>query len=118
MRFAIPPSGTPIPPLTAAVSTGCALNGATIDDAIAMNGGFAERVGASTALVASRSFGGPRNPINSGVGYLISFPSFDDFGAAWDELQQNRPIPNPDNPISCSGLSLWAQYLIHQRATN
>ena len=118
VRFAIPPTGTPIPPLTAAVSTSCALNGATIDDAVAMHSAFAERVGASIALVSSRSFGGPQRPIGSTVGYLVSFPSFDDFGAAWDQLQQNPAAPNPENPISCNSPSLWAAYLIYQSTTN
>ena len=119
VRFATPANpGAAIPPLTAAVTVGCALNGATIDDAVAMNGAFAERVGASVGLVSSRSFGGPRRPFNSGVGYMINFPSFDDFGTAWDELQQNPTAPDPDNPISCSGASLWAQYLIHQTTAN
>jgi hypothetical protein len=115
VRFATPLSGAPIPPLTASASTFCELNGATIDDAVAMHAAFSERVGASIALVGSRSFGGPRRPINSTVGYTAVFPSFDDFGAAWDELQQNPVAPDPDNPISCTSPSLWAQYLIHQQ---
>ncbi len=119
VRFAIPyPAGTRIPPLTAATSTNCELNGATIDDAVANHRGFAETVGASIALVRSLNFGGPERPIGSSVGYLASYPSFDDFGAAWDQLQQSPPTPNPENPISCKSPSLWAQYLIHQTTTN
>ena len=119
VRFAIPfTPGTAIPPLTAAASTRCDLNGATIDDAVARHSAFAERVGASIALVESRSFGGPQRPIGSTVGYLVSFPSFDDFGAAWDQLQQNPAAPNPDDPISCNSPSLWAQHLIHQTPAN
>ena len=125
VRFAIPyPAGTPIPPLTAATSTFCELNGATIDDAVANHRGFAETVGASIALVRSRNFGGPQTPIGSTVGFMAVYPSFDDFGAAWDQLQQNQQTaigggtPNPENPIICNSPSLWAQYLIHQGTAN
>ena len=117
VRFAIPPDG-PIPPLTAATSTFCQLNGASIDDAVANHRGFGESVGASIALVRSLNFGGPQRPIGSTVGFLAVYPSFDDFGAAWDERQQNSGTPNPENPIICNSPSLWAQYLIHQRTAN
>ena len=48
-----------------------------------------DEVNGATALVTNRSFGGPSRPINSVVGMLLIFPSFDDFGAAWDRLNQN-----------------------------
>ena len=125
VRFAIPyPTGTLIPPLTAATSTFCDLNGATIDDAVTNHREFAETVGASIALVRSLNFGGPQRPIGSTVGFMAVYPSFDDFGAAWDQLQQNQRTavgegnPNLENQISCNSPSLWAQHLIHQRTTN
>lgn len=117
VRFATPPTGTPIPPLTAAATTLCELNGATVADAVAMAGGFeANWANGATALVSSRSFGGPRRPINSSVGMMLSFPTFPEFGAAWDRLQQNPAAQDSENPISCTTPSLWAQYLIHQGA--
>ena len=108
-------SDSPIPPLTAAASTFCELNGATMADAVAMAGRFEQSwANGATALVTSRSFGGPSRPINSVVGMTLIFPSFADFGAAWDRLNQNSPANNAENPISCNSPSLWAQYLIHQ----
>ncbi len=125
VRFAIPyPAGTVIPALTAATSTFCELNGATLDDAVANHRGFAETVGASIALVRSRNFGGPQRPIGSTVGFMAVYPSFDDFGAAWDRLQQDQLTAvgggagSAEDAISCNSPSLWAQYLIHQRSTN
>ena len=114
VRFAVPPAG-PIPEVTAAASTSCELNGATIADAVAMAGGFEHNwANGATALVTSRSFGGPSRPINSAVRMDLIFPSFADFGAAWDQLNQNSPANNTENPISCNSPSLWAQHLIHQ----
>ena len=120
VRFATGPgAGTPIPPLTAAASTFCDLNGATVDDAMAMVAGFEQSfANGATALVQSPSFGGPRRPINSRARMMLLFPSFDDFGAAWDRLQQLPQAANSENPISCTTPSLWVQYLIHQGATN
>ena len=118
VRLAISADGAPIPPLTAATSTRCDMNGATIDDAVAGHRQFGERVGAAVALVRSLNFGGRERPIGSSIRYMAVYPSFDDFGAAWDRLQQNIQAPDPENPIVCNSPSLWAQYLIHQQVTN
>ena len=119
VRFATPPTGAAITPATAAATAFCELNGGTVSDAVALASGFEENwASGATALVSSRSFGGPRRPINSSVGIMLSFESFPEFGAAWDRLQQNPGAPNPENPVSCTTPSLWAQYLIHQGATN
>ncbi len=100
--------------LTAMVTTSCELNGATVADAVAMATGFGETVGAGS-VVLSPAFGGQQRPIASRVQMLIIFPSFPDFGAAWDRLEQNLPARDPQNPISCSVPSLWASYRIHSR---
>ncbi len=117
VRFANPPPGGAgsIPPLTAVVSFGCDLNGATVADAVTLANAFGQNAGAGAAVV-SRNFGGPSIPFNSQVGMRLFFPSFPEFGAAFDRLQQNTQPQNPDNPISCSIGSLWASYLIHQRS--
>ena len=101
-------------PLTAMVTTSCELNGATVADAVAMATGFGETLGAGS-VVLSPAFGGQRRPIGSTVRMLFIFPSFPDFGAAWDRLQQNLPPQDPQNPISCSVPSLWAQNRIHSQ---
>ena len=100
-------------PLTAMVTTSCELNGATVADAVAMATGFGETLGAGS-VVLSPAFGGQRRPIGSTVRMLFIFPSFPDFGAAWDRLEQNLPARDPQNPISCSVPSLWASYRIHR----
>ena len=100
--------------LTAMVTTSCELNGATVADAVAMATGFGETVGAGS-VVLSPAFGGQQRPIASRVQMLIIFPSFPDFGAAWDRLEQNLPARDPQNPISCSVPSLWASYGIHSQ---
>ena len=101
-------------PLTAMVTTSCELNGATVADAVAMATGFGETLGAGS-VVLSPAFGGQRRPIGSTVRMLFIFPSFPDFGAAWDRLEQNLPARDPQNPISCSVPSLWAQNRIHSQ---
>ncbi len=101
-------------PLTAVATTSCELNGATVADAVAMATGFGETVGAGS-VVLSPAFGGQQRPIASRVQMLIIFPSFPDFGAAWDRLEQNLPARDPQNPISCSVPSLWASYGIHSQ---
>ncbi len=100
--------------LTAMVTTSCELNGATVADAVAMATGFGETVGAGS-VVLSPAFGGQQRPIASRVQMLIIFPSFPDFGAAWDRLEQNLPARDQQNPISCSVPSLWAQNRIHSQ---
>ena len=113
VRFATPPTGGTIPPLTAQATAFCELNGATVADAVSMAGALGQNIGAGAA-VASRSFGGLRTPINSGFQMRLYFPSFPDFGAGIDRINQNPAAPTQENPISCNGPSLWAAYLIHQ----
>ena len=115
MRSARVASPLPSPALLPAmVTTSCEVNGATVADAVAMATGFGETVGAGS-VVLSPAFGGQQRPIASRVQMLIIFPSFPDFGAAWDRLEQNLPARDPQNPISCSVPSLWASYRIHSR---
>ena len=116
VRFAAAADGGPIPPFTAQATAFCELNGATVADAVAMASGLGETLGTANAAVASRSFGGPSTPINGSVQMRLYFPSFPEFGAAWDRLNQTTPTPNPENPISCHSPSLWGAYLIHQRS--
>lgn len=111
VRFAVPPTG-PIPEVTAAASTYCELNGATVADAMTMATTFGQNLEAAAAVV-TRFFGGPRVPNGSSAEVRYFFPSATDFGAAVDRLQQNAPaVPNP---ISCSTGSLWASHLIYSR---
>jgi len=111
-RIAAPVPSTE--PLTAVFTTSCDLNGATVADAVAAATGFGETLGAGS-VVFNSAFGGQRRPIGSTVQMLFIFPSFPDFGAAWDRFEQNRQPRNPQNPISCSVNSLWAQYRIHSQ---
>ena len=111
VRFAVPPTG-PIPEVTAAASTYCELNGATVADAMTMATAFGQNLGAAAAVV-TRFFGGPRVPNGSSAEVRYFFPSATDFGAAVDRLQQN--VPAVPNPISCSTGSLWASHLIYSR---
>ena len=113
VRFASPRTG-PIPSVSLSASTACQLNGATVADAVNLASSFEQNLEARAAVV-SRTFGGPRFPMNSGVGIRIFFPSAADFGAALDRVQQNTPTPNQENPISCSNGSLWVTHLIHAR---
>ena len=115
VRFATPSTGATIPPLTAQATAFCDLNGATVADAVSMAGALGQNLGVGAA-VANRSFGGPRTPINGAVQMRLYFPSFPEFGAAWDRLNQTTPTPNPENPISCNSPSLWVAHLIHQRS--
>ena len=101
-------------PLTAVATTSCELNGATVADAVAAATGFGENLG-SGSVVLSSAFGGQQRPIGSTIQMLFIFPSFPDFGAAWDRLEQNLPARDPQNPISCSVPSLWASYGIHSQ---
>ena len=114
VRFAAPPTGGSIAPLTATVSTLCELNGATVADAVTRAGALGQTLGAR-AMVANRSFGGPRTPFNSTVNMRFIFPSFPDFGAGMDRINQNSTAPNQENSISCSVPALWASYRIHSR---
>ena len=102
--------------LTAAVSTVCELNGATLADAVAMASGFAEILGAG-AVVLTPGFGGQRVPVYSTVGMRIVLPSFADFGAGIDRINQADIFDDPsqENPISCAVPSLWASHRIHSR---
>ena len=116
-RFAAVAPGGPgsIQPLFPTVTTFCELNGATVADALTMAGGIAENF-ESGAGVMSPGFGGRSRPFNSRVRLRFFFSSFDEFGASWDRIQQNAPVRNPDNPISCEVPSLWATYRIHARS--
>ena len=100
-------------PLTAMATTFCELNGATVADAVVAATSFGENLG-SASIVFSPAFGGQQRPIGSTIQMLFIFPSFPDFGAAWDRLEQNLPARDPQNPISCSVPSLWASYRIHR----
>lgn len=114
VRFATPPTGSPIPEVSVALSTLCELNGATVADAVTLAGTIGQNLGASTA-VAIRNFGGPRVPNGSSAEIRIFFPSSGDFGAALDRVQQNTSAPNQQNRIVCSTGSLWVSRLIHSR---
>ena len=96
-------------------STFCELNGATVADAVALAETVRERLGAGGAGVVSRAFGGPRRPLNSAVLMEFYFPSFADFGASMDMLNQNSAGANQETPISCSTGSLARSYRIHSR---
>lgn len=113
---AVPGGPGSIQPLTAAVSTLCELNGATVADAVAMAGRFAGNLGAG-AGVLSQGFGtgSQRIPFNSRVGMRFIFPSYPDFGTAIDRLNQSAAAADPENPISCGVPSLWTAYRIHSR---
>ena len=113
VRFAVPPTG-PIPEVTAAASTSCELNGATIADAMTRATTFGQNLGAAAAVV-TRFFGGPREPNGSSSQMRYFFPSATDFGAAMDRLQQNTQAPNQEGPISCSIGSMWVSHLIYSR---
>ena len=95
-------------------TTSCELNGATVADAVAFATGIGETLG-SGSVVLSAAFGGQQRPIRSTVQMLFIFQSFPDFGVSRDRLEQNLPARNPQNPISCSVPSLWAQYRIHSQ---
>lgn len=118
IRPAIPPDqrtgGSPSP-LAPVATTLCELNGATVDDAVALANRFRESVGARGAGVISRRFGGPRRPVNSAVAMRFFFSSFADFGAGMDQFNQNSGGANPETPISCSTATLSRSYLIHSR---
>ena len=119
VRPATPPgqrtgTGT-IAPVTPVASTFCELNGATVADAVALANAFRESVGAAGAAVVSRNFGGPRRPINSGVGMRFFFRSFTDFGAGMDMLNQNNAAANQATAISCGTGNLTRSYRIHSR---
>ena len=104
-----------IAPLAPVATILCELNGATVDDAVALANTFRESVGARGAGVISRRFGGPRRPLNSGVAMRFFFSSFADFGAGMDRFNQNSGGANQETPISCSTASLARSYLIHSR---
>ena len=113
VRFAVPPTG-PIPEVTAAASTSCELNGATIADAMTRATTFGQNLGAAAAVV-TRFFGGPREPNGSSAQMRYFFPSATDFGAAMDRLQQNTQAPAQEDQISCTTGSLWVSHLIYSR---
>jgi hypothetical protein len=118
IRFAAAVPGGPgsIQPLTAVVTTGCDLNGATVADVVALASGIAETVGAG-AFVRNAGFGGGQGvPINARARMTFFFPSFADFGAGVDRFNQNQVASNQEDPISCGVPSLWASYRIHSRS--
>ena len=101
------------PEFSLADSWVCELNGDTFADALNMASGGEQAFGSNArAAVTRRAFGGPPIQNNSQVEIRMTFPSAADFGAGFDAIQQGTP---PANAITCSGGSMWAQYLIHSR---
>ena len=113
MQFATPLEGGSPPEFALAASWICELNGATFADALSMASGGEQALGSNArAAVTRRAFGGPPIQNNSQVEIRMTCPSAADFGAGFDAIQQGTP---PANAITCSGGSMWAQYLIHTR---
>ena len=112
MQFSSQSEGGP-PAFSLAASWVCELNGDTFADALNMASGGEQAFGSNArAAVTRRAFGGPPIQNNSQVEIRMTFPSAADFGAGFDAIQQGTP---PANAITCSGGSMWAQYLIHSR---
>ena len=102
-------------PVAPVASTFCELNGATVADAVALADTFRESIGAAGAGVISRTFGGPRRPLNSAVLMRFFYRSFSDWGAGMDEFSQNSAAANQETVISCSTGRLHRSYRIHSR---
>tara|TARA_B100000745_G_scaffold177462_1_gene116244 strand:+ start:1153 stop:1869 length:717 start_codon:yes stop_codon:yes gene_type:complete len=112
MQFSSQSEGGP-PAFSLAASWVCELNGDTFADALNMASGGEQAFGSNArAAVTRRAFGGPPIQNNSQVEIRMTFPSAADFGVGFDAIQQGTP---PANAITCSGGSMWAQYLIHSR---
>ena len=112
MQFSSQSEGGP-PAFSLAASWVCELNGDTFADALNMASGGEQAFGSNArAAVTRRAFGGPPIQNNSQVEIRMTFPSAADFGVGFDAIQQGTP---PANAITCSGGSMWAQYLIHFR---
>ena len=112
MQFSSQGEGGP-PAFSLAASWVCELNGDTFADALNMASGGEQAFGSNArAAVTRRAFGGPPIQNNSQVEIRMTFPSAADFGVGFDAIQQGTP---PANAITCSGGSMWAQYLIHSR---
>jgi len=96
-----------------AASYVCELNGTTFDDALGRVKVGEDAFGSNArASVSSRAFGGPTIQNNSQVEIRVAFPSATNFGTGMDTIQQSTP---PENAMTCSSGSMWAQYLIHAR---
>ena len=112
MRFASQRDGAPAA-FSLAASFVCELNGATFADALNRASGAEQAFGSNArASVTRRAFGGPTIQNNSQVEIRVGFPNAADFGTGMDAIQQSTP---PANAMTCSGGSMWAQYLIHYR---
>ena len=112
MQFSSQSEGGP-PAFSLAASWVCELNGDTFADALNMASGGEQAFGSNArAAVTRRAFGGPPIQNPSQLEIRMTSPSAADFGVGFDAIQQGTP---PANAITCSGGSMWAQYLIHSR---